>query len=232
MVHQATRFSDAHSAWQNWNLTDFESKYQNLLSFKQAIQKDNSELAPVIHYHLEQAKTLLAESHQLTGPTGETNELYTAGRGVAVVIQDESTQQAKLSVLAQLTAAVIAGNSVILCSDDEILAPLVKQAFDDSSLPTNLVQLVSLDAYQALLESDVRSIGYVGNTQVELSLNRQLSMRTGAIASFVSETDLVNLPNAHDPHLSLRFITERTRTINITAVGGNATLLELGSEAH
>ncbi|MCP3702611.1 MAG: 1-pyrroline-5-carboxylate dehydrogenase, partial [Alteromonas sp.] len=27
-------------------------------------------------------------------------------------------------------------------------------------------------------------------------------------------------------------ITERTRTINITAVGGNATLLELGSEAH
>ncbi len=27
------------------------------------------------------------------------------------------------------------------------------------------------------------------------------------------------------PHLSLRFITERTRTINITAVGGNATLL-------
>ncbi|HAS64519.1 MAG TPA: 1-pyrroline-5-carboxylate dehydrogenase, partial [Vibrio sp.] len=47
----------------------------------------------------------------------------------------------------------------------------------------------------------------------------------------VSETDLVTLNVAHDPHLSLRFITERTRTINITAVGGNATLLG-ASDSH
>ncbi|MCO4788283.1 1-pyrroline-5-carboxylate dehydrogenase, partial [Vibrio cholerae] len=53
-----------------------------------------------------------------------------------------------------------------------------------------------------------------------------------AIVSLVSETDLLTLPVAHDPHLSLRFITERTRTINITAVGGNATLLELGVDTH
>jgi delta 1-pyrroline-5-carboxylate dehydrogenase len=83
-----------------------------------------------------------------------------------------------------------------------------------------------------LLESDVRSIGYVGNPEVERTINRQLAKRTGAIVSLTSETDLVSIPVAHDPHLALRFITERTRTINITAVGGNATLLELGSEAH
>ena len=32
------------------------------------------------------------------------------------------------------------------------------------------------------------------------------------------------------PHYLLRFITERTRTDNTTAVGGNATLLELGAK--
>ena len=36
-------------------------------------------------------------------------------------------------------------------------------------------------------------------------------------------------PKAGGPHYLIRFATERTRTINTTAVGGNATLLSLGS---
>lgn len=105
-------------------------------------------------------------------------------------------------------------------------------AYQQSSLPANLLQFASFDAYHQLIESDVRCVGYVGNPSVEATLNRQLAKRTGAIVSLVSETDLLTLPVAHDPHLSLRFITERTRTINITAVGGNATLLELGVDTH
>jgi RHH-type proline utilization regulon transcriptional repressor/proline dehydrogenase/delta 1-pyrroline-5-carboxylate dehydrogenase len=35
-------------------------------------------------------------------------------------------------------------------------------------------------------------------------------------------------PKAGGPHYLLRFVTERTRTINTTAVGGNASLLSLG----
>ncbi|OAJ93442.1 hypothetical protein [Vibrio bivalvicida] len=232
MVHQVTRFSDAFSAWENWNLTNFDSKSECLLAFKQALQQVQPELASVVSYHIEQASALLAETHQLVGPTGETNELYTAGRGVAVVIQDDIQQQAKLAAVAQVSAALIAGNSIIFCSDDAELCQSLEAAYLQSSLPTNLVQFAAIDAYHQLLESDVRSIGYVGNTEVERTINRQLAKRTGAIVSLTSETDLVNLPVAHDPHLALRFITERTRTINITAVGGNATLLELGSETH
>ncbi|MEZ8099146.1 1-pyrroline-5-carboxylate dehydrogenase [Vibrio bivalvicida] len=232
MVHQVTRFSDAFSAWENWNLTNFDSKSECLLAFKQALQQLQPELASVVSYHIEQASALIAETHQLVGPTGETNELYTAGRGVAVVIQDDIQQQAKLAAVAQVSAALIAGNSIIFCSDDAELCQSLEAAYLQSSLPTNLVQFAALDAYHQLLESDVRSIGYVGNTEVERTINRQLAKRTGAIVSLTSETDLVNLPVAHDPHLALRFITERTRTINITAVGGNATLLELGSETH
>lgn len=230
MVHQVTRFSDAYSAWENWNLTGFDYKCECLLSLKKGLTKPS--MAAVVTYHLNQASALLAQTHQLTGPTGETNELYTAGRGVAIVVQDAGGEQAQLAVLAQLTAAMIAGNSVVLCSDDTELTQAVQAAFEQSTLPANLMQFVPMDAYQQLLESDVRNVCYVGNTEIERKLNRQLADRTGAIVSLVSETDLSALPVTHDPHLSLRFITERTRTINITAVGGNATLLELGSESH
>ncbi|KGY10076.1 1-pyrroline-5-carboxylate dehydrogenase [Vibrio sinaloensis] len=232
MVHQVTRFSDAFSAWENWNLTDFDSKSECLLAFKQSLQQNQALLGAVVSFHIEQASTLLAETHQLIGPTGETNELYTAGRGVALIIQGDATQPAKNAAVAQMTAALIAGNSVIFCSDDAELCKDLEAAYTQSSLPTNLVQFASLDAYHQLLESDVRSVGYVGNVEVERSINRQLAKREGAIVGLVSETDLDATPVAHDPHLSLRFITERTRTINITAVGGNATLLELGSDTH
>ncbi len=39
-------------------------------------------------------------------------------------------------------------------------------------------------------------------------------------------------PKAGGPHYLLRFATERTLTINTTAVGGNATLLSLGDDHH
>ncbi|MGD8172112.1 1-pyrroline-5-carboxylate dehydrogenase [Vibrio sp. TRT 21S02] len=232
MVHQVTRFSDAYSAWENWNLTDFDSKSECLLSFKGALEQSVPNLGEVVSYHLQQASTLLAQPHALVGPTGETNELYTAGRGVALIIQDESSLNAKQSVVAMFSAALISGNSVILCSDDSELTQALETAYSHSSLPANLIQFAPFDACHQLMESDVRNVAYVGHSTLERSINCQLAKRTGAIVSLVSETDLAALPVAHDPYLSLRFITERTRTINITAVGGNATLLELGSEAH
>lgn len=232
MVHQVTRFSDAFSAWENWNLTDFDSKSESVLALKHALSEIKPELAAVVSFHLEHAYELLARIHNLVGPTGETNELYTAGRGVVLIIQSEHSALAKQAVMAQLTAALCAGNSIILCSDDDDLCSVLAKGIEASSLNANLVQVTSYDAHQQLLESDVRCVGYIGQEMVERSLNQQLAQRQGAIVNFITETDLTAIPNAHDPHLSLRFITERTRTINITAVGGNATLLELGNDTH
>ena len=80
MVHQITYFKDAFSAWEQWNLTDFDYKCEHVLAFKSALEGQQSTVAKVVSYHLQQASTLLAETHQLVGPTGETNELYAAGR--------------------------------------------------------------------------------------------------------------------------------------------------------
>ncbi|GAB2646669.1 1-pyrroline-5-carboxylate dehydrogenase [Vibrio panuliri] len=223
MVHHVANFTNAFSAWENWNLTDFESKSECLLSLKASLQ--NPLHAAVVGFHLQQAEQLLSFTHQLVGPTGETNELYTAGRGVTVIAADVVSEQAQLAIVAQCTAALIAGNSVIVCSDDSEFTQNFEAAYQQSSLPTNLMHFASFEALNQVLESDVRAVGFIGSSEGERSLNRQLAARDGAIVALVSETDLATQTVAHDPHLSLRFITERTRTINITAVGGNATLL-------
>lgn len=232
MVHQVTCFTDALSAWENWNLTPFNIKSEHLLSFKLELKSAMPELASVVAYHLQRAAVLLAQPQELIGPTGETNELYTAGRGVTLLIQEDTSLAARQATLAQLCCALVAGNSVIMCSDDNTLTTALGSTSQGASLPFNLLQFVSVDAYQSLMESDIRCVGYIGTPSVECRLNQQLAQRSGAIVSLVAETDFITLPVAHDPHLVLRFITERTRTINITAVGGNATLLELGSDLH
>ena len=232
MVHQVARFSDAYTAWEAWNLTSFDFKRECLNQVEKTLLSKNAEWSAVMDFHIEHATRLLGEVHQLVGPTGETNELYTAGRGVTLIIQEDTQDSARKAALSQLTCALMAGNSVIVCSDDSLFSEILESAFLQASFVMNVVQFVSHDAYQQLLECDIRSIGYIGNQEAERSINRQLSKRPGAIVSLTSETDLNATPVAQDPNLSLRFITERTRTINITAVGGNATLLELGSETH
>ncbi|CCN72562.1 hypothetical protein VINI7043_06071 [Vibrio nigripulchritudo ATCC 27043] len=232
MVHQVTCFSDAYSAWENWNLTSYEQRSAAVLSLKQELAQTELGLEPVFRYHLEQGEALLANSQLMPGPTGETNELYTAGRGVSLLIQDEASQGARQAIVAQLVCALLAGNTVVLSSDDDALTQAISQAVSSATLPANILQTIPRESAQEILESDVRSLGYAGSPQQEILLNRSLSERSGAIVSFISETDLVGLPTSLDPFLVLRFVTERTRTINITAVGGNATLLELGNDGH
>ncbi|MCV3264010.1 1-pyrroline-5-carboxylate dehydrogenase [Vibrio harveyi] len=235
MVHQITFFKDAFSAWEQWNLTDFDYKCEHLLAFKSAIEEQHSVVGKVVSYHLQQASSSVSRNSSVSVLTGETNELYAAGRGVALVVCENNlanTENALNSTFAMITCALIAGNSVVICSDNTELTQLVKHAVASANFPSNLVQVVAYDASSPLLDSDVRSVGYVGHSQVEHALNLQLAKRDGAIVGLVSETDLESPTLTHDPHLSLRFITERTRTINITAVGGNATLLELGSDSH
>ncbi|USD67458.1 1-pyrroline-5-carboxylate dehydrogenase [Vibrio sp. SCSIO 43136] len=227
MPHLATCFSDAYSAWENWNLTQFDDRRDAVSSLKNEL---TPELAKVMTFHLEQAQSLIGEVHLMPGPTGETNELYTAGRGVSLLIQDDNSAPARQALLAQMTTAMLAGNSVVICSDDTELVEALEPNL--SILPLNVLQLQPHEASSQILECDIRSLGYVGTKEGARNLNQQLANRSGAIVPLISEYDLVMMPTAHDPNLSLRFITERTRTINITAVGGNATLLELGSDTH
>ncbi|QMV16083.1 1-pyrroline-5-carboxylate dehydrogenase [Vibrio spartinae] len=232
MVSKTTHFSDAALAWQQWNLTDFSSKSEHLLRLAQALELDAADFAQVITYHLNSARTRIAEGQLLVGPTGETNELYSSGRGVVVLLHKRSGVNASLAVVAQLAAALIAGNSILLCSDDTPLNSRLASALENSCFPVHLVQIVAVEAFNQIMTCDVRQVGMICEPQDARQVNQELSKRPGVIISPVIETDLDQLPMAHDAALVLRFITERTRTINITAIGGNASLLEMGSSNH
>ncbi|OEF28145.1 aldehyde dehydrogenase family protein [Vibrio rumoiensis] len=232
-----TRFSevtvfDAMTAWEQWNLTEYTFKSECLLSVWRNLSQEQPELSSVIKYHLLQADDYLAQPRLMPGPTGETNELYCAGRGVCVLIIENGSPWT--AVFAMLTTALIAGNSVVICCDDLDLSRVIESAIS-TVLPAHLVQIVAYDSYQAVIKSDIRVAALVGSNTTQMLINRLLAETEGVIVPFVAETfdstlDGYGLTLAHDPSLVLRFITERTRTINITAVGGNATLLELGNQ--
>lgn len=224
-------FSEAQQAWAHWNQTAYATRYELLSSVATKLALDNLKI-PLAFHHKHSAQ-LLTEPELMPGPTGETNELYTTGRGVALVMADKSVDIGCAKALyAQLSVALISGNCVLLCVQDSELAQQVLTLIDNLSLPSGVLSLVEYDQYSQLLDSDVRVACVLGEEELVKSVNRSFAAKTGAIAPLVAESDLYNMPVAQDPKLALRYITERTRTINITAVGGNATLLELGSAEH
>ncbi|WCE32000.1 1-pyrroline-5-carboxylate dehydrogenase [Vibrio sp. SCSIO 43137] len=224
-----TCFNHSFTAWESWNLLSYDDKSEYLLSLEGKLKGGFQQS---FQYQLVCSKQVVSPVHELTGPTGETNELYTAGRGVAVLAIESEHQNALLATGAILAAMLAAGNSVIVCSDNPEVKSQLSEALSQANFPAGLVQLESLQNYPSLIDEDIRNFALVGSGQTVQQVNQKLALRSGAITALVSETDLDELPQSQDPKLVLRFVTERTRTINITAVGGNATLLELGSDGH
>ncbi|WP_241033746.1 1-pyrroline-5-carboxylate dehydrogenase [Vibrio maerlii] len=226
-----TLFFDAQNAWQTWSLEAFETRAAVMQQVVNALVKEHATLVPVVQFHINHAEKYLGKVHQLVGPTGETNELYTVGRGVCALVAGGRSLASRQALMAQLTCALIAGNSVVVCIEDVAFGDAI-EALLGAILPKHLLQFTDFEQYSTLCARDVRSVGCVVSSATLQEINRQLAERESAIATLTAETDLERLPTSHDPRLCLRFISERTRTINITAVGGNATLLELGSDSH
>lgn len=221
-------FNHSFTAWQSWNLLDAKHRCEMISAF---ISDLPSALKNAGHYQLAHSRKVVESIHQLAGPTGETNELYTSGRGVAVLAVDSDEKNTHIAAIALSASMLAAGNSVIVCCDDETLTQVITNHKDKKTSFERLIQCAPFSHYKDLLEKDIRSFAFIGNAQVALEINKLLALRSGAITALVSETDLTELPQSQDPKLVLRFLTERTRTINITAVGGNATLLELGNDS-
>ena len=195
-------------------------------------QRNNTytQAAQMIAFQCEQALRFLEDTHTLPGPTGESNELYGVGRGSFLITGDEHANT--LAMVGFISLALIAGNPIICCVHDqaecdltELLSELLK-----AGCPDRVAIEVSVDACESLVSHpQLAGVALAGNESSCIHYNQLLAAREGRLAQLVYETDLLNLSHLSEASLCLRFITERTRTINVTAIGGNATLLELGS---
>jgi len=227
LVEQAT------SSWLQWSRVTIERRIELLRKWNKLLsQQKSSDLMPfhMVDFHLQQAAMLIAEPKVMPGPTGESNILTSLGRGSFVVMADEDVPET--AFVAMICSALAAGNSLLIAENPRFYEMLESLSciFSLSELEYPVVQWVNKGHIDnLLLDPRIAGMAYVGNQAEAIRLNACLAQREGQIAQFVNETDLTGLTTVSDPCLVFRFITEKTQTINVTAVGGNASLLALGT---
>ncbi|WP_021024060.1 aldehyde dehydrogenase family protein [Salinivibrio costicola] len=236
-MHQLNSvLEQCEAVWEDWNDQTVAGRIALLQRWSDTVAArgdDFAHAAKMIRFQCENAQRLLDKVHELPGPTGETNELYTAGRGTIAMTGDASLTS--VALCGQLAAALVAGNCVVVSVEgshadnaDAVMADLVK-----AGCPDRVAVRVDLEVCSDLFKHpQVVGVATTGTKEHVRDVNRQLAQRQGVIATLVAETDTEQYSVIGSPDYVLRFVTECTRTINITAVGGNATLLELGSGEH
>ena len=165
----------------------------------------------------------------MTGATGESNELYVTARGKTMIIGDESANA--LTVLGQLVAALLTGNEVILhCpSQDEMCIEAVKALYE-AGIKEDVISIANDSQLVTLLHMDrLSQVAVAGSPSKAQAISQELANSDGILTQVIAVSDTDGLAAMLTPDYIYRFVTERVRTINTTAIGGNATLLELGT---
>ncbi|GLS92432.1 1-pyrroline-5-carboxylate dehydrogenase [Psychromonas marina] len=222
----------AHTNWNSWNKVSCSARTEVLLNWADDIEQ-LSTLGPaaskLVKYQIKNGLALIENEKVMPGPTGESNELYTSGRGVFVI---HCSEDAPLSAIAAIAStSLLAGNCIILtlpngkCEN----ANQIKSTLINAGIPESVVQVSPIEIKNTLIsDPSIAGLVYVGQLSESIQLNRLLAEKKGLLTQLILETELNSLNSIIDKYFILRFITEKTRTINITAVGGNAALLELG----
>jgi delta 1-pyrroline-5-carboxylate dehydrogenase len=216
--------------WEAWNRRGFADRCRLLEPILEQLPA-HAEAAATVHLaqQLLQDAAALEPVIALPGPTGESNELYLTGRGVVLVLGNEQSTHSLITC--QLLAALACGNAVILRWPEQTeWARALIDACHQAGVPKGALLLgQAATAEDQLQTPDLRLVISSGTPEQTKALNRTLAAQDGVLIQLVAETDSVNCPQLVNPDFLLRLVTEKTRTINTTATGGNAALLELGS---
>lgn len=222
----------ATSAWLTWNAIDIEQRIILISQWSELLKLQHSlGLLPgqMVDFHSLHAVPLISSGEEMPGPTGESNVLSTSGRGPFVIMAEQDTPIT--AFIALLSCALVAGNSVIIPALPEYqdIFSTLEQVCTFSDIDTPIVTVENVaNIENIIIDPAIAGVGFVGSEVEAIRLNRVLANREGQIALLIVETDLEGLQMVRDQSLVLRFITEKTLTTNVTAVGGNATLLALG----
>ena len=150
------------------------------------------EAVDFLRYYATEARRQFAVE-ALPGPTGESNTLQLAGRGVFVCI---SPWNFPLAIFAgQVAAALAAGNSVIAkpAEQTSLVGYYAVQLLHEAGIPKDVLQFLPGDGATvgAALTADPRVAGvaFTGSTDTARAINRALAGRaSGPIATLIAET--------------------------------------------
>ncbi len=181
---------------------------------------------------LKQASQLDKRS-MLTGATGESNEFYTQARGKTLVMGLQDAQ--KLPIIVQVISALLTGNEVsIYSSGEDDFAEKLVDIFIENGISEAVIYLTIADSKDKIDEmvNDKRlvQVAVVGTMNEVKALSARFSQTDSMLTQIIPIIDQENLSEIFNPDYLHRFVTERVMTINTTAIGGNASLLELGAD--
>ncbi|OLF39586.1 MULTISPECIES: hypothetical protein [unclassified Psychrobacter] len=179
--------------------------------------------------HLLSAAPSLDEVHRMTGATGESNDLYVTARGKTMVVGGESART--MAVLGQLIAALLTGNEVILhCPSQEEMCVEAAKVLYDTGISEDVLSVANDSKTITLLHIDrLAQVAVAGSAAEVQEISQTLADTDGILTQVIAVTDMDGLSDMLTLDYLHRFVTERVITINTTAIGGNASLLELGT---
>ena len=197
---------------------------------KLALLTGDANKAKRLFTHLLNAAPMLDDVQRMTGATGESNDLYVIARGKTMVIGGESARA--MAVLGQLVAALLTGNEVILhCPSQSEMCIEAAKILHDTGISDDVLSVANDSQTITLLYIDrLAQVAVAGNQSEVQTISQELANTDGILTQVIAVTDMEGLSEMLTPDYLYRFVTERVRTINTTAIGGNASLLELGTE--
>ena len=149
------------------------------------------EAVDFLRYYAAQARAhFTAEGVTLPGPTGESNRLRLAGRGVCVAIAPWNFPLAIFTGL--IAGPLAAGNTVIAkpAGQAPLIAAYAMRLFHQA-ISDGVVQLAPGGGeVGAMLTADPRvaAVAFTGSTQTARAINRSLAARDGPLGILVAET--------------------------------------------
>ena len=222
-IVQPIQIQRADSIFEEWNSLGVSGRAElltrTLILFPEIQRK-------MAIWQIDNAQHKIAETLIMPGPTGERNELSTQGRGTFLCMTNEDSETAIVGLVGQVFAALIAGNPVITVGlkGQEIVDQIA------TVLTEGVVQNITESALDSIIEANsLAGVTIICDDTEAQTLSQRLAAKSGLICQLVTETDSQTLAAITSPNYILRFVTERTVSVNTTAIGGNATLLELGA---
>ena len=149
------------------------------------------EAVDLLRYYAGQARRHFAPE-ALPGPTGESNTLQLAGRGVFVCISPWNFPLAIF--MGQVAAALAAGNSVIAkpAEQTNLVGYAAVKLLHEAGVPQDVLQFLPGDGATvgAALTRDPRVAGvaFTGSTDTARAINRAMAARDAALGVLIAET--------------------------------------------
>jgi RHH-type transcriptional regulator, proline utilization regulon repressor / proline dehydrogenase / delta 1-pyrroline-5-carboxylate dehydrogenase len=154
------------------------------------------EAVDFLRYYAARAREDFGKPMRMPGPTGESNDLSLAGRGVFACI---SPWNFPLAIFAgQVAAALASGNTVVAKPAEQtpLVAAQAVRLLLQAGIPGDVLHFLpgrgSIVGARAVSDPRVAGVVFTGSTETARHIHRSLAAREGAIATLIAETGGLN----------------------------------------